>query len=70
MADLRKVKFCPIDSDSYNGWINFDRVLYIEDQGVIDDEHVALAIMDHTSLASETVFRIQVQKSWTFERER
>jgi hypothetical protein len=48
MADIRKVRFIPIDSEPYEGWINFDRVLYAEAHGIDKEEKVptALVVMD------------------------
>jgi hypothetical protein len=42
------VRFIPIDSEPYEGWINFDHVLYAEAHGIDQDEKVpiALVIMD------------------------
>lgn len=48
MADIRKVRFIPVDSEPYEGWINFDHVLYAEAHGIDSEEKVpiALVIMD------------------------
>jgi hypothetical protein len=45
MADIRKVRFIPIDSEPYEGWINFDHVLYAEAHGIDQEEKVAIALV-------------------------
>ena len=63
MADMRKVVFCPVDSDDYPGWINFDNVAYVEDHGKRDGVHVAIAVMMPGD-ASSQFNRIRVSKTW------
>lgn len=66
MADLRKVTFVPHDSEPYDGWINFDRVKYIEDQG--DDYRGRVAIVILAGDDYEPI--IKVSKSWTSPKDK